>query len=256
MALKVEDKLEKPKINKKTSISAAATECNEEEANIASSNKEIKLYFKRWLVLFSFCLVTGLNAFHWIVYSIIQDIVIQFYNQSLPQDTASQYDAANWFSMVYMLCYIPLVFPAMFLLDRKGLRLSCILGALLTTVGSCIKIAAIKPNLFPVAMLAQTICAIGQAFTLSVPARLSALWFGQREAATATSIGVFGNQLGTAIGFIVPPYIVTKSESIPFLQARFYYLFVGSSICCVIASITVFICKLSKKSQLKGYGPP
>ena len=213
--------------------------------NVDSSTdpNEIQVYFSRWIVLFSFCLISGLNAFHWITYSIIQDVVIVFYNQSLPQDPAAQYDAVNWFSMVYMLCYIPLVFPAMFLLDRKGLRLSVLLGALLTAVGSCVKIAGIRPDLFLVAMFGQTICAVAQSFTLGVPARLSALWFGPTEIATATSIGVFGNQLGAAIGFLVPPYVVVKSESLSFMQHRFYYLFVTSSILCLIALMIALLGK-------------
>ncbi len=161
---------------------------NNEDQKEQIKNESIQVYFKRWIILLVFCSITLLNAFNWIEYSIIQDVVIQFYNESLPSDKADQYDATNWFSMVYMLTYIPLVFPAMFLLDRKGLRLSCTLGALLTAVGAIIKCAAVKPNLFPVAMLAQTICGIAQSFTLGIPARLSALWFGPTEIATATSV--------------------------------------------------------------------
>lgn len=87
-----------------------------------------------------------------------------------------------------MLCYIPLVFPAMFLLDKKGLKLSIVLGALLTTIGAIIKCFAVRSELFLVAIIGQTFCAIAQAFTLSVPARLSALWFGPTQIALATSV--------------------------------------------------------------------
>lgn len=136
-------------------------------------------------------MITLINSFNWIEYGIIQDVTIFFYNASLPQDEAQQIEAVNWFSMVYMLTYIPLVFPAMFLLERKGLRFSCILGALLTFIGSCVKCAAVRPDLFAVAMLGQTICAIAQAFTLGIPARLSALWFGPNEIGLATSVIFF-----------------------------------------------------------------
>lgn len=47
-----------------------------------------------------------------------------------------------------------------------------------------IKCAAVRPDLFAVAMLGQTICGIAQAFTLSVPARLSALWFESSKIST------------------------------------------------------------------------
>ncbi len=148
----------------------------------------VKVYFKRWIVLFIFSFISLLNSFNWIEYNIIQDITIKFYNESLPSGEAEKNDAVNWLSMIYMLSYIPFIFPAMFLLDKKGLKLSCVLGALLTTIGSIIKCAAVRSDLFAVAMLGQTICAIAQVFTLNVPARLSALWFGPKEIATATSV--------------------------------------------------------------------
>lgn len=154
----------------------------------ADKNRVIALDPKRWIVLAVFSLITLLSAFNWIEYNIVQDAIIFYYNQSLPDDEAQKIDAVNWFSMVYMLCYIPLIFPTMFLLDRKGLKLSCTLGILLTFIGSCIKCAAVRQDLFLVAMFAQTICAIAQAFTLGIPARVSALWFGHKEIGLATSV--------------------------------------------------------------------
>ena len=44
-------------------------------------------------------------------------------------------------------------------------------------------------------MFAQTVCAVAQLFVLGIPARLAAVWFGPNEVSTATSIGVFGNQV-------------------------------------------------------------
>lgn len=112
-------------------------ETNSTTESVNNNEVSVRVYFKRWIILVMFSLITLINAFNWIEYNIIQDVTIAFFNASLPSDTAAQNDAVNWFSMVYMLCYIPLVFPAMFLLDRKGLKLSCLLGALLTTIGIC-----------------------------------------------------------------------------------------------------------------------
>lgn len=207
---------------------------------------QVKSTFKRWIVLFSFCLISGLNAIHWIVYGIVQDVVIAFYNQSLPSTSAAQYDTVNWLSMVYMVCYVALVFPAMFLLDRKGMRVSCLIGASLTALGSCIKCASVDPKFFAVAMAGQTLCAAGSAFILGIPARLSSVWFKSKEIATATSIGVFGNQLGTAIGFLVPPYVMLKSESISFMQTRFYILFISLAVASVVFLIFGALSKSSK----------
>lgn len=44
-------------------------------------------------------------------------------------------------------------------------------------------------------MFAQTLAAIAQLWILGIPARLAAVWFGPSEVSTATSLGVFGNQV-------------------------------------------------------------
>ena len=71
--------------------------------------------------------------------------------------------------------------------------------------------------------------------------------FGPSEIATATSIGVFGNQLGSAIGFLVPPSVVLKSDSVEFMQKRFYYLLVPVATLTAISFILAVICKKEKK---------
>lgn len=45
-------------------------------------------------------------------------------------------------------------------------------------------------------------------FTLGIPPRLAAVWFGPDEVSKACALGVFGNQLGIAIGFVTPPLMV------------------------------------------------
>ncbi|XP_072755230.1 choline/ethanolamine transporter flvcr2a isoform X3 [Anoplolepis gracilipes] len=46
-----------------------------------------------------------------------------------------------------------------------------------------------------------------------LPARLAAVWFGPDQVSSACSIGVFGNQLGIAIGFLFPPMLVPNSDN-------------------------------------------
>jgi FLVCR family feline leukemia virus subgroup C receptor-related protein len=207
---------------------------------IANGNDVVmKVSIRRWLVLLTFSSISLISAFNWIEYNIIQDITVAFYNESLPDGSVEQNEAVNWMSMIYMLCYIPLVFPSMFLLDLKGLRICVAIGALFTCIGAWIKCAAVHPNRFAVAMLGQTFCAIAQAFTLGVPARLSSLWFGPSEISTATSIGVFGNQLGTALGFLIPPSVIPGNATVEVVTARFYYMLVP------VAGVCTFLFILS-----------
>lgn len=158
-----------------------------------------QVFRRRWIMVFLFAGFSASNAYQWIHLNIIFNVIHRYYNESLPGDEYQQHLAIHWLSMVYMLAYIPLILPATWLLDRKGLRVVGILATLLNALGALIKCAAIDPSRFPVLMLGQTVCALAQVFVLGIPARLAAVWFGNNEVSTATAIGVFGNQVSTVI---------------------------------------------------------
>lgn len=165
-----------------------------------------RLYRRRWVMLLIFVLYSMSSAMQWIQYSIITNIVVKFYGVSA--------QAVNWTSMIYMITYIPLIFPASWFLDKMGLRMSAILGSLGTAAGAWVKVLSASPDMFAVAFVGQTLVAVSQVFILSVPARLAAVWFGPNEVSSACSVGVFGNQLGIAIGFLLPPVMVKNHENL------------------------------------------
>ncbi|PNE09493.1 hypothetical protein B7P43_G00009, partial [Cryptotermes secundus] len=69
-----------------------------------------RLYKRRWLILLIFVLYSMSNAMQWIQYSIISNIVTRYY--------AVDSYAISWTSMVYMITYVPLIFPASWFLDK------------------------------------------------------------------------------------------------------------------------------------------
>lgn len=200
-----------------------------------SENNEdgVKLYRRRWFILFLFSFYSATNAFQWIHYSIIANIIQRFYGVSTM--------AVDWLSMVFMLAYIPLILPVTWLLDRKGLRLIAILGSSLNALGALVKIASADPSLFAVTMLGQTICSIAQVFILGMPSKVAATWFGPKEVSTACSIAVFGNQLGIAIGFLLPPVIVPDVDDVTELATSLRYMFIGTGVITSIQAILVLI---------------
>ncbi|XP_032818939.1 choline/ethanolamine transporter flvcr2a-like [Petromyzon marinus] len=161
---------------------------------------------RRWLVLFVFSTYSLANAFQWIEYSIVSNIFARYYDVSLM--------AVDWLSMVYMLLYVPLIFPVTWMLDLKGLRLIAVVGSALNCVGAWLKLASVRPDHagFGITMLAQAVCSVGQVFILGMPSRIASVWFGPREVSTACAVAVFGNQLGVAIGFLVPPQVIPNVE--------------------------------------------
>ncbi|XP_041832546.1 feline leukemia virus subgroup C receptor-related protein 1 isoform X2 [Melanotaenia boesemani] len=164
---------------------------------------ETRLYRRRFAVLAVFSLYSLVNAFQWIQYSIITNVFTRFYRVTN--------DKVDWLSIVYMVAYIPLIFPATWLLDRRGLRLTALLGAGLNCAGAWLKCASASPERFAVTVTAQIICSVAQVFILGLPSRIASVWFGPREVSTACATAVLGNQLGTAIGFLLPPVLVPNT---------------------------------------------
>ncbi|EZA58153.1 hypothetical protein DMN91_009054 [Ooceraea biroi] len=188
---------------------------------------ETKIYKRRWLILIIFVLYSASNSMQWIQYSIIANIVMKYYNVSN--------FLVDMTSMIYMITYIPLIFPASYLLDKFGLRTAVILGSLGTTLGSWLKVFSVATDRFWITFLGQSLVAISQTFILSVPARLAAVWFGPDQVSSACSIGVFGNQLGIATGFLFPPMLVLNSDNIHVVEMGLQFMFY------TVAAFTSFV---------------
>lgn len=73
--------------------------------------------------------------------------------------------------------------------------MAAIFGCLGTCIGAWIKVLGVRPDLFYVAFIGQSIVAASQVFILSLPTKLAAVWFGSDQVSSACSLGVFGNQV-------------------------------------------------------------
>ncbi|XP_054652905.1 feline leukemia virus subgroup C receptor-related protein 2 isoform X4 [Dunckerocampus dactyliophorus] len=199
----------------------------------SGSSHTTGVYWKRWVIVFLFSSYSLSNAYQWIQYGIISNIIVKFY----------QVDAftVDWLSMLYMLTYIPFIFPVTWLLDQKGLRVTALLANALNCVGTWTKVASVKPSLFWVTMLGQFASALAQVFILGMPSRLASVWFGSDEVSTACSIGVFGNQMGIAIGFLIPPILVPNVDDMNELAHHIKIMFYISAGLATIIFILVVI---------------
>ncbi|XP_005986602.1 heme transporter FLVCR2 isoform X7 [Latimeria chalumnae] len=192
-----------------------------------------KLYKRRWVIVMLFSLYSLCNAFQWIEYGIINNIFMKFYSvDSL---------AIDWMALVYSLTYIPLIFPVTYLLDKKGLRVVALAGSALNCVGAWIKTASARPDLFGVTVLGQVFCAAAQVFILGLPSQIASVWFGSHEVSTACSIGVFGNQLGVAVGFLLPPVLIPNIDDLDTLAHHISIMFYGTAAVATLLFILVII---------------
>lgn len=73
-------------------------------------NPSYTVYKIRWFTLGLFVLYSASNSLQWTQYTIISDIIVRYYGVSS--------NVVSWTSMVYMLTYVPLIFPGSWLLDK------------------------------------------------------------------------------------------------------------------------------------------
>lgn len=170
----------------------AAPAAAEAEAMLSAGGGrlETRLSRRRLAVLAVFSCYSLVNAFQWIQYSILSNVFAGFYGVSFTQ--------IDWLSMVYMVAYVPLILPATWLLDARGLRLTALLGAGLNGLGAWLKCASLAPDRYPLTLAAQAVCAVAQVFILGLPSRIASVWFGPTEVSTACAVAVLGNQVGAA----------------------------------------------------------
>ncbi|XP_020570311.1 feline leukemia virus subgroup C receptor-related protein 2 isoform X2 [Oryzias latipes] len=193
-----------------------------------------RLYRRRWFIVLLFSSYSLCNSYQWIQYGIINNIFMKFYGVET--------FTIDWMSMIYMLTYIPLIFPVTWLLDKKGLRVIALAATALNCAGTWIKVASVRPDLFPVTFLGQFCCSLAQVFILGMPARTASVWFGSDEVSTACSIGVFGNQLGCAIGFLLPPILVPNVDDLDELAHHIRVMFyITAGVATFLFILVVFV---------------
>ena len=174
---------------------------------------DVVLYRRRWLMLLLFALLSGLNGCVWIQFASVSALSQTFFNTSAL--------SIDWFSIVFLVTYIPGVFAANVVYARNGLRSGLLLGATLNAVGAGLRWAGAvqRPPSFAVAMGGQLLAAMAQCLTFGAPALLAAVWFGASERATATTFGVLANQLGAGCGMLTAAIIAEGWELADVLQA-------------------------------------
>ena len=108
--------------------------------------------------------------------------------------------------------YILVAFPFMWFLDRFGLRVSMLINSWILAIG--VGIRCFVPStpgtrsrwIFLIHLGHIMISIIGP-FVMSAPPRLSSVWFPPKQRTLATAMMVTASYIGTALGFIIVPYL-------------------------------------------------
>lgn len=170
---------------------------------------QVRVYRYRWVVLAVYTLLAAAISIQWLTFAAIQRDARAFYGA-----TALQVDAL---SLIFLVVFLFIAFPASFLIDTKGLRLGVGVGAVLTGVFGLMK--GIFAESYTMVVIAQVGLAIAQPFIINAATKLSVLWFPLHERASAVAIGTLAQFLGFIVVMIATPLLISgqpQGAGIPF----------------------------------------
>ena len=159
-----------------------------------------KVYGHRWAVLASFVLVGGMCQVLWITFAPITGTAAAFFKTS---DLM-----IGLLSLSFMAVYIPLFFPAAWMIDTKGFTKAVGMGAVMTAVFGLSR-GAFASN-FTLVFISQVGLAAAQPFIIGAMTTIAARWFPLRERATATGLATLSLYLGPLVAMILTPLLVLR----------------------------------------------
>ncbi|MFX1517970.1 MAG: MFS transporter [Promethearchaeota archaeon] len=128
----------------------------------------------------------------WITFAPIMNEVTSYYNVSS--------EAILLLAASFMIIYIPVNFPACWLIEKYGLKWGTGIGVTLTGIFGFLR--AFTGTNFLLLLLCQIMVAIGQPFVLNSFTKLAVNWFPEEEKATATGLGTMALFIGIIITMI------------------------------------------------------
>ncbi len=162
---------------------------------------DFKVYGYRWVILLAFMGIIALNQLLWITFAAITTDAMQFYKVS---DLS-----IGLLSLIFMVVYVFVSFPASWVIDTYGIRVGVGIGAALTGIFGLVR--GLMASDYGWVLVAQIGIAIGQPFILNAITTIAARWFPASERATASGIGSLAIYLGILLGIALTPYLTLHS---------------------------------------------
>jgi sugar phosphate permease len=160
--------------------------------------QQVRVYGYRWVVLGAFMAVNLTIQMLWISYAPVSSRAMHYYGVS---DVA-----VGALAMTFMIAYLPISFPASYLIDTRGFRVAAGFGALLAGVAGVTR--GLAGANFALVVAATIGAAIAQPFLLNAWTTLSGHWFARSQRATAVSLVTLANLVGTGVGMALTPVLV------------------------------------------------
>uniref|UniRef100_UPI00398EE360 solute carrier family 49 member 4 isoform X2 n=1 Tax=Pristiophorus japonicus TaxID=55135 RepID=UPI00398EE360 len=177
-----------------------------------------RLYRRRWLILAVFSLLGFVQGMLWNAWGPIQNSA----RQALGFSTLDITLLVMWGPIGFLPCFL-----FMWLMDKKGLRLTVILAALLMMIGALLRAIPINNQTIKRWLIhaGQLLNGLAGPAVVNAPPFLSTTWFPPDQRATATAIASLLNYFGGACAFLVGPLVVpAPNDTTPLLTASNQYI--------------------------------
>ncbi|XP_071101827.1 solute carrier family 49 member 4 homolog [Haliotis cracherodii] len=168
---------------------------------------DLHVYRRRWVVLALFSLFSCLQAAVWNQWGPIAAVSERVFGWT--DGTIALF--VNWGPIAYILT-APLW---SWILDTKGLRVSCLVAMALIAVGSGLRCLVRTPPAYTwVANGGQLLNGAAGPVAMGGIAKLASVWFPPEERATATAIGYVIQGLGIGLTFVIGPQVVQEDTHV------------------------------------------
>lgn len=187
---------------------------------------------KRFLILLMFIILHMIKSFQWICLASVTNVVARFYNVSNI--------AINWTTILFMVTCLILSLPVTWIMEILGIRKSILVGAFGVTMGLIIKCFSCNRDGFLLGMIGHLIIGLVEPFFFSSYSQVASIWFPDHQVAKATSCALIGEELGLALGFIIPPLMIGNDpEDFVRIQQGLYKLFISIAVISVLNTISI-----------------
>ena len=159
--------------------------------------KDFKVYGYRWVVLLVFFIINALMQMQWITFAPITSEAVAFYKVPAMQ--------IDLLSLIFMIVYIFISFPASYIIDTWGIRIGIGIGAALMGIFGFMK--GFYGASYDMVVIAQIGIAVGQPFVLNSVTKVGVRWFPLHERATQAGISVLAQFVGIIIAMALTPLL-------------------------------------------------
>lgn len=181
----------------------------------------IRPSWRRFVILFLFTLNSANKSYQWL---------------QVPSSTTKAtrlYETDNYMinlaSIVFMLAFVVLSWPACFVIESIGIRRAVVVASLGTASGAALKCFSCHPNGFWLLLAGQTLVALSEQLIFSLPSRLASVWFPDHQVSLCVALCVVGNQAGLVMGFLVPQWFLEGCETGAEIARGFHRMFLATA---------------------------